>query len=417
MSRVVVLGGCGGIGGVAARTLATGHYFDEVVVADVRESDARELAESLAAADVSFTATKVDVADSESIHRAIRGADVALNCVGPFYRFGPGTLEAVIAAGVDYVDICDDLDATVSMLGMDEAARAANVTALLGMGNSPGLANVLVRYCQDLLLDRVEAVDIMHIHGGESSEGAAVVKHRIHAMTHDVPLFIDGDFVEVRMLEDDGASFVTQTEFRDVGEYPVYPYPHPETITLPQHIPGLRRATNSGVVFPLSYFRLTMDMVRVGACTTRPIKVQGRDVSPLEFSVAHILAERPRLLAEAGVAGPAGCLKVVVAGTKDDEPHTYVFSLSSTTEGAGEGTGIPAALGAILVGRGDIHRPGVSPPEAVVPPLVMLELAGQVMPRLTAGGSDGSRSDGPRMPIHIEHVRPDGASETVDLAL
>jgi saccharopine dehydrogenase (NAD+, L-lysine-forming) len=104
-------------------------------------------------------------------------------------------------------------------------------------------------------------------------------------------------------------------------------------------------------------------------------------------------------------------LKIVVSGTKDGAAHTYVFSLSSTREGAGEGTGIPAALGALLLHRGRITSPGVHPPEAVVDPVEMLELAGQVIGHFGLG--NGHRGG---VPIHIEHVGPEGTRNELHLA-
>lgn len=411
LTRIVVLGGCGGIGRIATRMVAVGEDFDEIVVADLRGDDAAAFAATVDHRDV--RPAVVDATDHSSIRSVIRDADLVLNCVGPFYRFGAPILEAAIGERVGYVDVCDDLDATIAQLELDSAARDAGVCALIGMGNSPGLANVLVRYAADHLLDAVTSVDIMHIHGGEPSEGAAVVKHRIHAMTNDIPVFVEGGLRYVRMLEASGEEFIQDTEFRDVGTFPVYPYPHPETITLPRHLPGLRRCTNSGVVFPLEYFGLTMEMVRTGACTTEPLLVDGVEVVPIEFSVAHILANRERLLTDAGVTGPAGCLKIVVTGPGGGGIHTYVFSLSSTSEGAGEGTGIPAGLAAMLMQRGSISRAGVHPPEALVDPLELMALAGQVIGRLgvTATGADG------RVPIHIEHIAPDGTRDELSLGL
>jgi saccharopine dehydrogenase (NAD+, L-lysine-forming) len=417
MTRVVVLGGCGGIGSMAAATLAASDAVDELVLADVRHDDVVAAAASYRRPGVRGVA--VDAADPASVGSVLTGCDLVVNCIGPFYRFGPPLLAAAIRAGVTYVDVCDDLDATRAQLELHDAATEAGVCALIGMGNSPGFANVLVRYAADHLLDVVTTVDIMHIHGGEPTEGPAVIKHRIHAMTSDVPLFIDGEFREVRMLDDDGQAFVTETEFRDVGTYPVYPYPHPETITLPRHLPGLQRATNLGVVFPLSYFTLTMDMVRLGLVSTEPLAVGDTEVVPREFTVAHIMDQRQRLLDEAGVTGPAGCLKIVVGGTRADSPgeHTVVFSLSSTSMGAGEGTGIPAGLGALLVlGAGDA-TPGVHPPEGIVDPLAMLALANEVLPAMALGADDAGDGAMVDVPIHIAHHLPDGSVQELSLGL
>ncbi|MEI6622910.1 MAG: saccharopine dehydrogenase NADP-binding domain-containing protein [Actinomycetes bacterium] len=406
--RVVVLGGAGGIGSVAAASLACTDDATEVVVADLSWEAAERVVVGIG--DERFRAASVDVTDPDSLAALITGAEVVINCVGPFYRFGPPTLAAVIDAGITYVDVCDDLSATRTMLELDGAARAAGVQALLGMGNSPGLANIFVKMCDEWFFDELHTADIMHIHGGEPFEGAAVLKHRIHAMTNDVPIFADGAFTSVRMLEESGAPFIVVEDFAGVGEFPVYPYPHPETITMPKVFPTLRAASNRGVVFPLSYFNLTQDLVRVGMASEDPIRVVGAEVAPIDVMVALLQQRRPQLLADAGVTGPAGCLKVVVTGSKDGAEHTYVASVFSDADGAGAGTGIPAAIGAILALRGElVGGPGVHPPEAAVPVAPVLELAGKIVSGLSIGGGS--------LPMLLEHIGPDGVRELLPFSL
>ena len=406
---IVVLGGAGGVGRVATEALSHVEELDEVVVGDVRLETVTAVVDELG--DDRFRPVAVDVTDTAALTAVITGADVVLNCVGPFYRFGPPTLAAALAAGVGYVDICDDLSATRAMLELDADARAAGVTALIGMGNSPGLANIFVKLCAEQMLDEVTGADIMHIHGGEPDEGPAVIKHRVHAMVNDVPLYVDGEFVNVRQLGDDGAAFVRHEDFPGLGTFPVFPYPHPETITLPTTFTTLRRATNLGVVFPLPYFTMTQDLVRAGMGGEEPVDVLGHRLAPIDMMVAVLRHERPRLLAEAEVTGPAGALRVVVEGRKDGEEHRYVCTLASTGEGAGEGTGIPAALGAVLHRRGALDGgPGVHAPEAIVPVGSLLDLAGVVVRSMGIGGGAG-------MPLVIEHTGPDGATDTIPMAL
>lgn len=406
MSRLTILGGCGAVGSTAARTLAAGEYFSEMVIADREETAARELAAELGGGKVS--AVGVDAADTEALKEVMSGSDVVLNCIGPFYRFGPPILRAAIEVGVDYVDICDDMDATQEMLAMDEQAKAAGISALVGMGSSPGMANLLVKFTAQALLDQVESVDIYHAHGGEPVEGPAVIKHRFHSMEIDIPMFLDGEYRTVRLFEESGRALEEVTDFRDVGTYPVYAYPHPETITLPKYIKGVKRVTNLGLVIPVSYAELIKDMVRLGLTSDEPLEVQGQKVIPREFAVAFVLSKRDALLREAGITTPRGCLKIVVKGTKEGEPHTYIFQMSSSGMGMGEGTGIPAALGAIAMGQGKIAMKGVFPPEAAVDPMDMIKLAGEVIK--TSGKGD-------RAPIYIEHVDKEGNVETMDLKL
>lgn len=404
--KIVVLGGAGGVGSVAVRALATQADVTELVVADVRVEAAEKVVQAVGRA--GMKAAAFDAFDKASLAAVMAGADCVLNCVGPFYKFGPPILRAAIAAKVRYVDICDDLAPTREMLTLDAEAKAAGVPALIGMGNSPGLANLFVALCSTMLMEKVEGVDIMHIHGGEPEEGAAVIKHRIFAMLNDIPLFLDGKFENVRQLEESGKATTVETTFRDIGTFPVYPYPHPETITLPTFLPGLKRATNLGVIFPLSYFHLTQDMVRAGTCGDQPMLVNGQPVVPIDFAVAHILSRRDELLREAGVTGPGGCLKVVVDGIAGGEPNRFVFSLSSQSAGAGEGTGIPAAAGAVMMARGEIPAHGVYPPEAVPNPFGILLLTASIAKVLGSGGKES---------IHVERIDAAGVSHAVPLPL
>jgi saccharopine dehydrogenase (NAD+, L-lysine-forming) len=403
MSRVTVLGGCGTVGSIAVETLVSSGLFSEIVIADVEIDRARTLAQGLNVAGVA--AVHFDAEDVQSIKSAIAGSSVVLNCVGPFYRFGPIILRTVIASGINYVDVCDDFDATEVLLSMDDEAKKAGVSALIGMGSSPGVANVLVRFCADSLLEQVEAVDIYHAHGGEKVEGPAVVKHRIHSMQADVPMFLDGRFTTVRLFEESGRALEEETEFRDVGTYGVYAYPHPETITLPGYLKGVKRVTNLGTVLPPSYAELIKGMVSLGVTDEEPIEVKGQRVVPLEFAVAYILSQRQRLMAEAGLNEPMGCLKIVVKGYNYSEQNTYVFSMSSRGQGMGEGTGVPAALGTILMATGKIGRKGVNAPESCVDPMDLLELA-------RASVSVGDKKG---LPIVIEHIDSGGTKQTLDL--
>ena len=403
MSRVTVLGGGGVVGSIAAETLASSGVFSEVVIADINIAQANRVVERLGQGNVS--AIEFDAANPHSIRNSIAGSLVVLNCVGPYYKYGPIILKEVIESKINYVDVCDDLDATEKLLDMDGNARKAGISALIGMGSSPGIANLLVKFCADSLLDQVEVVDIYHAHGGEKVEGPAVVKHRIHSMKMDIPMFLDGKFTTVKLFEDSGKSLEEEVEFQDVGTYSVYAYPHPETITLPKFLKGIKRVTNLGLVLPPAYAELIKGMVRLGVTDEEPMEVQGHQIASLEFAVAFILSQRHRFMLEAGLIEPMGCLKIVVKGSKNGERSSYIFSMSSRGQGMGEGTGVPAALGTILMATGRVKPKGVNPPEGCVDPLDLLELA---RTKVSLGDKKG-------LPIVIEHIDKDGKSKRLDL--
>lgn len=368
MAIITVLGGCGAVGSIAVKTLLKFDDYSEIRIADINFNRAAEIVDELNSS--RLTAVKFDAGNSHSIKDVCLNSDVILNCVGPFFKYGKNILKEVIKLKKQYIDINDDLDSTREVLELDSDAKSANICALIGMGSSPGVTNLLAKFASEQMLDETDSIDLYHAHGGEPFEGPGVVAHRIHGMQMDVPLFLNGKY--------ETASFTGEHEeevdFYKLGTFNVNPYPHPETITLPSYIKGVKRVTNKGTVLPPEYFKLTLELVKLGLVDNEPINVKGVEISPFDFTIAYIINQRDKILKEIDFGTQKGCVKIVVAGSKDGLPHKIVFSLASESQALGEGTGIPAALGAILMGRKMIEKTGVLPPEACVNPLDFLNV-------------------------------------------
>lgn len=371
--RVVVLGGAGTVGSWTARSLVASGFFDEVILADIDVEKMKKLAEELGG-NISYL--KVNVENSEVIKNAVKNVDVVVNCVGPFYKYGPKILGTVIDAGKNYVDICDDYDATLKMFELDEKAKETGISALIGMGSSPGASNIFAKFCSDYLLDEIESIDIYHAHGGEPYEGPGVIKHRIHSMLIDIPVFDNGELKSVRFLDESGKSLIEEVEFPELGKIKVYPYPHPETITLPRYIKGLKWVMNRGVILPEEYMKLIIDIVKIGMISDEPLKVYGHRIAPIDFAVAYIIKRREEILKKAGLIEPVGAIKIVVKGVEKGKRVQYVVTATSKG-GMMEGTGVPAAIGTILMASGKIEMKGAFPPEAAVNPMDAFEWAGK----------------------------------------
>ncbi|HPL17382.1 MAG TPA: saccharopine dehydrogenase NADP-binding domain-containing protein [Spirochaetota bacterium] len=385
MAKVIVLGGAGAVGSITVRTLALHQEFSEVVIGDFNKKKSEELRSQIGSSKVSYT--HFDAHDTESIHRAIAGCDVVLNCVGPFYSTVKPILAAAIEDRIHYVDVCDDVDVTLEILQMDGKAKKAGVTALIGMGNSPGVTNIIAKLAATDLLDETDSIDIFHAHGGEKVEGEGVIGHRFHCMSIDIPMFLDGEMKHVKYFERDGIALRETFEFPVLGKVPLYPYPHPEQVTIPNYI-KTRRVTNKGSVIPNEYYELTRDLCGLGFSSREPLEVNGQQVTPYDFAVAYILRERERILKKLNFGAQRGCCTVVVKGKKGGEYKELRFHMASKSQALGEGTGIPAAMGAILMHRGKVEGKGVMPPEACMDPHDLLALMPEVMDldRKTEGG-------------------------------
>lgn len=380
MAKVTVLGGCGVVGTASVKMLAKTDVFSDVVIADLNIQRAKELAKELG---TKVSAIQVNADDAKSIKQAIKGSDVVVNTIGPYYKYEKPILSAVLDLGINYVDVNDDTGATYDALAMDPLAKQKGVTALIGMGSSPGVTNLLAAYAANELLEECDSIDMYHAHGGEPTEGPGVIGHRFYCMSNNVPIFIDG---KAKLLnKKESAEQEEYVEFINLpGKHHVYPYPHPEPITMPMFIKnkGLKRVTNKGTVLPQEYYDLTRQIHACGLDSKDPIDVKGVKVIPYDFAIAYLIKRRDEILKETNFGEQRGCVKIVVKGRKKERKQlvgrTYVFSLVSEGAGKGqalgEGTGIPCAFGAILMQQGKIKGPGVLPPEACVNPMDFIEV-------------------------------------------
>ncbi len=406
MSKVIVLGGCGAVGSVAVKTLAKQDIISEVIIGDWNIEKAQKLAKELGP---KVSAVKVNAEDAETIKAAVKGCDIVLNCVGPFYKTVKTILSTVISLGINYVDVCDDVDVTIDILNMDDQAKKAGILAVIGMGSSPGISNLMAKFAAESLLDETDSIDFFHAHGGEAIEGEGVIGHRFHCMTIDVPMFLDGKLTYVKYFEPDGIALRQTFEFPILGEVPLYPYPHPEQITIPRYI-KTKQVTNKGSVIPNEYYNLTRDLCGLGLASKEPLNVKGVTVTPYDFAMAYIIKEREKILKKLNFGKQRGCLSIVAKGKKGGKYREYRFHLASRSEALGEGTGIPAALGVLLMQMGKIKAKGVLPPEGCINPLDVLELVPKVM-KLDSKKEGGESFGG----VIVQQIDENGKITNIDI--
>lgn len=406
MAKVIVLGGCGAVGSVAVKTLTAQDVISDVVIGDWNIEKAQTLARELGS---KVSAVKVNAEDEESIKAAVSGCDIVLNCVGPFYKTVKKILSTVIEQKINYVDVCDDVDVTLDILNMDAQAKKAGILALIGMGNSPGISNLMGKFAAENLLDETDSIDIFHAHGGEAVEGEGVIGHRFHCMTIDVPMFLDGKLTYVKYFEPDGIALRQSFEFPILGEVPLYPYPHPEQVTMPRYI-KTKQVTNKGSVIPNEYYNLTRDLCGMGLASKEPLDVKGVKVTPYDFAMAYIINQRERILKKTNFGKQRGCLSIVVKGNKGGKYREYRFHLASRSEALGEGTGIPAAMGVLLMQMSKIKAKGVLPPEGCINPNDLLELVPKVM-KLDSKKEGGESFGG----VIVQQIDENGKGTKIDI--
>lgn len=358
MVKVIVLGGAGDMGSRAVRDLANQPDVEALTIADLNVDAAEKLAREVGPR---ARAVRVDATRMDTMVDAIRGHDVAAGAIGPFYRFERPVAEAALAAGVDYVSICDDYDGTARALELDDEARRKGRRILTGLGWTPGLSNVLAKKGAEAL-DKVDEINVYWAGASADSTGFAVVLHTIHIFTGLVPSFDGGRPVMVHAGT--GREVVEFPE--PLGKVATFHLGHPEPLTLPRYIDGVQRVTLKGGLTEAFLNSLAIMLARLRMTNTpRKKYVLGKVVKPLL-----------PVLEKVGKPGVAmSGIRVDVKGWRGGKRVQLTYRAADHMNNL---TGVPLAIGALMMGRGQIERTGAFAPEApgaVNPEIFLDELA------------------------------------------
>ncbi len=353
--QVIVVGGAGTMGQGVARDLIKQEKITKVTLGDI-VTDPNRLQEKLRASD-KISLIEIDVNDHDRLVGAIKGNDVVINTAGPFYKTAVAVARAAVEAGVNYIDICDDYEAVPILFSsdIDEAAKKAGVTVLTGMGSDPGTNNVLVRWYANKL-DQVEEIKLFWVVSIAELHGAAW-DHSLHMVTGELPQYIDGKLVHV-----EGGTGEETAQFLDpLGTCVMRYVGHPQPITIPKYIEGVKNVIIKGALIPSWVDELIKEQRDTGFLSTEPVDVKGTKVIPYDLTLK--LWEK---IPEGRDNGPqASGLKVIVKGVRGEHRVTYTADMVGRMA---PGTGLPASIAALMMDDGYVTVKGVVAPEGCIDP-------------------------------------------------
>jgi saccharopine dehydrogenase (NAD+, L-lysine-forming) len=358
-----LLVGCGAVGTVIARHLCASDTVEELVLADIDTTATKRAADGTQSQKA--RALSLDASRAGDLREAMRGSDMVVNASLP--RFNRGIKEAALVTGIDYMDLAtESSDPFVD----SDVWRAHGLTALVGMGEDPGLSDVFARQAADGM-DQVESIRIRDGDTGFSPELGFI------------SLFSPESFVEEtttpsRIWTDGNYETVPPFGAREVFEFPpplgplaVYSVDHEEVDSLPRFIgKGVRYVD----------FKLALDEATVRKLMTFQ-ELRGHARTPEEFARLRrqFFAAIPKPVDLTGkVEGDSGIF-VEVRGVLEGrrKVHTFYTVMNHPHASAKYGatataylTGTGAAVGALLLAQGQVHEPGVIPPEMLDPALV-----------------------------------------------
>jgi lysine 6-dehydrogenase len=353
--RALILGGAGGMGQGVARDLIKQQQVTNVILADLYP-DPQRLAPKLRDSEKAKL-IKMDVNDHDGMVNAFKEIDVVINCAGPFYKTAVPVARAAVEAKVNYIDICDDYEGTEILFNseIDRMAKDAGITVLTGMGSDPGTNNVLVKW----YADRLDSVDDIYLYWVVSIAelAGAAWDHSLHMTLGKIPQYLNGELVHV----EGGTEAVAEVFLEPLGTCYVRYVGHPQPLTIPKYIKGVKNVVIKGALIPLWVDELIREQKDTGFLGRDPIDIKGQTVIP--YDLALKLWET---IPEGRDRGPqASGLKVIVKGERDGNKVTYTADMVGRMA---PGTGLPASIAALMMDAGHVTEKGVVAPEGCIDP-------------------------------------------------
>ncbi len=376
--KVLVVGGYGAQGSVICTYLARSPDVSEIVCAGRNFEKAKRLVERLKSDKV--TPKKLDATKSDEVKIAAKGMDLVVNSTAPKYNLI--LMDAVLKGGAHYQDLASGptdipMDKFVSkQMERSKKYEDAGLTALINTGSSPGVMNVLARHAADKL-DRVDEIRIRYTGFMETKEFISIWS----------PETAWADMAEEPFLFENGAlKRVSPFSGQEVYVFPepfgpqtVVHHHHEEVVTLPRFIgKGLKY-----VDFKMGDADiLTAKAIwEIGLLNDKPINVKGVKVAPRDVFLSAIpppltMEEVEQKVKEGILVDAAECGVIEVTGEKTGEKTCYTYEWSSLSIREANkiilgvtqesyATGVPAAIFAWMLGKGEIRTTGVIAPECL----------------------------------------------------
>lgn len=376
--RVIIVGGAGRYGRATTYFLANDPLVSDLVIADKDVNVAQAFAERLGGG---VQTAEVDLRDEQSLDALLAGADIFVNTTGPYFETQVPALRAAIRCGVNYCDFSEDFQATEQALALDPKAKAANITAIVGIGLAPGITNLMAVHAVNQI-DVTEKLQVGWASDIELLAGPArmnledirdrgrvsgVMRQFLNEASGKIPAYVDGQWVEI------GPD--TEPEEIELAEgisLTAYPVGSAEVLTLPRYLSDVKSVWTMVGLLPVQANELVREQCRRMAAGEIDVHAAAIAVfEALENESDRWLDRPPGMI--------PGAVFAVARGLKDGRPVRYAcapgwsYSLKDEEFYYDPETGGSAALAALKMLSGEVEAHGVLPPEACFEPTTFFQ--------------------------------------------
>lgn len=388
MGKALIIGAGGVANVVVHKCCQNPDVFEEICIASRTKSKCDAMKEKLSGGRTRIQTAQVNADNTDEVINLIHDfkPDIVINVALPYQDLT--IMEACLATGVDYLDTAnyEPVDAAKFEYKWQWAYRErfknAGITAVLGCGFDPGVTGVFSAFAMKHYFDEIHTIDILDANGGDHGYPFATnfnPEINIREITANGRYYEKGEFKETPPL-----SIKKVYDFEQIGPKNIYLLYHEELESLAVNIKGVEKI-RFWMTFSDNYLNHLKVLQNVGMTSIEPILFEGKEIVPLQFLKA-VLPDPATLGPRTKGKTNIGC---IYQGSKDGKPvNYYVYNICDHQEAYQETgsqaisytTGVPAAIGAMMVLKGLWKKPGVYNVEEFDPDPFMTELNKQGLP-------------------------------------
>jgi len=354
MKKVIGILGLGSMGKIIAKDLA--ETYNGKIIYLARDVGSVENLAKKNDAKVRYA----DVSKPKTLAKAFNGIDVVIHAV--HHEFNLDVMEACLKSKTNYIDLGGLYHYTKKQLKLNKQFKKNNLTAIIGIGASPGITNVLAKYASKFL-DKIENIEIKIGNKDFSTykqisplSASYSVQTILEEFSWKPAVFVNGKIKFVEPI-----SGREEYKFPEpIGTQKLQYTIHSEIATLPYTL----KARN--VSFKIAFDDDFTDKIKMlkenGFISDEIIKI-GKNKFNIKDVSLEILKRLPKTIPEK--INQYEIIRVIVS-----DKHKKIImdaKIPGINETIDKDTGIPPSIIAQMIADGKITNKGVFPPESIIP--------------------------------------------------
>ena len=323
--KKLIIAGVGAQGSTIAKRMDEHQGVSEIICADYDFQAAQKLSDSLKKA----TALQLDARDVKDVIKAAEGCGLIVN--GLPLEYDLNIMEAALAVNASYLDMAGPMED----IGFVESYKLIfsqwhkkfknkGLTAMVGCGSSPGLANIITRQSVDKM-DTCDSIGIYIYEGVWTNRFTPFwwsPEVALGDMAYNTIRYENG-----KIMEDEPFSRPVMMQFRGIDrEIHMVDHEHDEPVTmglLAEKV--LKGAKNVEFKYGGPHIELSESLYNMGLLSSKPVMVNGANIVPMDL-VLQLCPPAPKFpdeikaIIDDGLVMEEGAFMVRVDGFKNDKP-------------------------------------------------------------------------------------------------